>query len=107
MNAYIKTEPCCSCDASKAETETGALYCAYGDFDACEFWRQAEDLADIAGQVADKFRHISDDSIRRELATGTADAFANALFMQGKGAEFDIDAFLTACDVRQYAGERR
>lgn len=106
MSAYIKTDPCCSCDAARTERETGAGLCAYGDFDHCEFWRQAQELSEIAGQVAAKFRKYPDAEMRRELAIATADGFANALYVQGKGAEFDSDAFLSACDVHCYAGVR-
>lgn len=108
MSGLIRTEPCGSCDLARTERETGAGYCvAYGvSFDCCPDWLQVHRLEDIAGQVAALYCHESDESLRREMAQATADGFANALYLQGKGAEFDTDAFLSACDVHSYAGVR-
>ena len=101
MTALIRTEPCLACDGSMVEADTGAFRCAihYSYEDTCTMWRTARRVEDIAGQVAALYRHESDTVLRREMAQGAADGFANALFPQGMGAEFDIDAFLAACDL--------
>lgn len=93
----ITREPCESCKDADTEAGTGAPYCkaspSSGDFE-CESYRAVRELEDIARQVAAKFKRIGDHDMRSELAIGTADGFANALYVQGLGAEFDTEAFL-------------
>src|SRR5665647_1168129 len=92
----IAREPCESCKDADTEADTGEFVCAAspsGDRE-CESYRAVRELEDIACQVAAKFKRISDHGMRSELAIGTADGFANALYVQGLGAEFDTEAFL-------------
>jgi len=102
MAGFIKTGPCESCSAARTECETGAGFCAmYGlNFDECAEWREAGKLEAMAHRWANELRStVNEDSKRRELAIATGDGFANALYVQGKGAEFDTDAFLEACGL--------
>jgi len=92
----ITREPCESCKDAGTETDTGEFVCAAspsGDRE-CESYFTVRELEDIAVQCAAKFKRISDHGMRSELAIGTADGFANALYEQGLGAEFDSEAFL-------------
>lgn len=106
MSGLIRTEPCDNCSRARTERETGAAYCAaYGlCFDECYEWREAHEIEEIAGQVAALYQAVGDHDKRRELAISTADGFANALYMQDKGVEFDTDAFLLACNLAVMAG---
>jgi len=92
----ITREPCERCADADTEPDTGAFTCkatASGD-PFCESYSAVRELEDIACQVAAKFKRIGDHGMRSELAIGTADGFANALYEQGLGAEFDTEAFL-------------
>ena len=108
MSGLITTEPCESCSRARTERETGAGYCAtYGlGFDECYEWRETREIEEIAGQVATLYQAVGDHEKRRELAISTADGFANALYMQGKGAEFDSEAFIRACNLALMAVTR-
>jgi len=92
----ISREPCESCKDADTETDTGAFTCreSPSGVPGCESYRAVRELEDIACQVAAKFKRIGDHGMRSELAIGTADGFANALYEQGFGAEFDTEAFL-------------
>jgi len=92
----ITREPCERCADADTETDTGAFQCKAspgGDRECAAFFAVRE-LEDIACQVAAKFKRLGDHGMRHELAFGTADGFANALYEQGLGAEFDTEAFL-------------
>lgn len=92
----ISREPCESCADAATEMDTGAFRCRasmYG-LRSCESYHAVRELEDIACQVAAKFKRIADHGMRHELAFSTADGFANALWEQGMGAEFNTEAFL-------------
>jgi len=103
----ITREPCERCADADTEASTGAPYCkaspSSGDFE-CESYRAVREFEDIACQVAAKFKRIGDHGMRSELAIGTADGFANALYVQGLGAEFDTEAFLELAGCGRDAG---
>jgi hypothetical protein len=102
MSAYIKTEPCCSCDAARTERETGAGFCAgHGlNFDECYDWWETRDVDErLAPQAAALIKSVNDHAKRRELAIAWGDGFANMLDLQGKGTEFNCDEFLASCGL--------
>jgi hypothetical protein len=102
---FIRRTPCECCDSLAAEDDTGSTYCKAspsGDCD-CAWTAQVELLDEIAGQVAVQYKRIGDHEQRRELAEGTADGFANALYVQGQKAEFDCEKWLGTCGVARRA----
>jgi len=95
----ITREPCESCKDADTEADTGAFRCRvsmHGD-PQCLHYRDVREQEDIARQCAALFKRIGDHKMRYEWAYGTADGFANALHEQGRGAEFDTDAFMDLC----------
>lgn len=99
----ITREPCERCADADTETDTGEFVCAAspsGDRECSAFFTVRE-LEDIAVQCAAKFKRISDGEMRAELAIGTADGFANALWVQAMGAEFNSEAFMDLCGCKE------
>lgn len=99
----IRRYPCECCGQHKMEPETGAMYCgrrgATGDCD-CPAMLIVNHLEELAEQAIVSYLRIMPTAIRRELAEGTGDAFANAVHEQGAGAEFDADAFVERCGLK-------
>lgn len=93
----ISREPCERCADLDTEASTGAPYCkaspSSGDFE-CESYREVREYEDLAMQAAAQYKRLSNPRMRGELATSTAEGYANALHEQGLGAEFDTEAFL-------------
>jgi len=103
--SIISCWPCDSCDAAATEIETGAGYCKAsptGDAE-CEAYRVVAEIEEIAGQVAVLIAGVGDEQLRREIAEGAADGFANALYEQGAGARLADDAFYASCNVHRQA----
>ena len=97
----ISREPCNACDDLARQTESGEAYCRASNSGDCECvnWQQVRVLEDVATQTAHLLERIQDHAIRREVAEATGDGFANALLMQGLGAEFDTSVFVGLCGL--------
>jgi hypothetical protein len=101
--SLISCWPCDGCDSAATEIETGAGYCKAspsGDAE-CAAYRLVAEIEEIAGQVAVLIAGIGDEQLRREIAEGAADGFANALYEQGAGARLSDAAFYAACGVHR------
>jgi len=106
MSALLKTECCDGCEQFKrirsldyyCPDEAVCALTGTDDFD-CAAVRFAGKLADIAASFAHQLTEVDDLIVRREIAMGVADAFANGLYVRGDGAEFDAEEFLTAAGV--------
>ena len=92
----ITREPCESCADAGSETDTGEFTCnaTASGIPSCESYREVREYEDLAMQAAAQYKRLSNPRMRGELATSTAEGYANALYEQGRGAEFDTDAFL-------------
>lgn len=95
----IRRDPCDFCDSVGTETETGFHFCRanpYGDFE-CEAALACQRIEEVAAEAAEQIATIADAEMRDETAEGAAGGFANALYVQGRGAEFDDEAFCELC----------
>ena len=92
----ISREPCESCKDADTEADTGAFTCreSPSGIPSCESYREVREYEDLAMQAAAQYKRLSNPRMRGELATSTAEGYANALYEQGRGAEFDTEAFL-------------
>ena len=94
----IACEPCSCCDDAAREAETGAGFCRAtpGAYE-CETYLACRRIAEVARIAAEQIARIEGAEMRREIAEAAGDGFANALSVQGRGAEFDAEAFLELC----------
>ena len=92
----ITREPCERCADAVTEPDTGAFQCraSPSGVPECEAYREVREYEDLAMQAAAQYKRLSNPRMRGELATSTAEGYANALYEQGLGAEFDTEAFL-------------
>jgi hypothetical protein len=97
--SLIRRDPCDLCDSVGRETETGFHFCRanpHGDFE-CEAALACQRIEEVAAEAAEQIATIADPEMRDEIAEGAAGGFANALYVQGRGAEFDDEAFCELC----------
>ncbi len=102
MSAYIKRGPCEGCDDARTERDTGCAICAKYElnFDECEEWLETQVVCEEwAPEAAALIRRQRDPEKRRVLALHWADGFADMLDLQGKGTEFNCEAFIASCGV--------
>lgn len=85
----ITREPCPSCDDCRPDSD--------GCETECDTYAAVREIEETAGWVAILLRRIGDHDLRREIVEMTADGFANALHVQGHGAEFGCEFFCEAC----------
>ena len=95
----ITREPCPNCDDCRPDSDGGESWCRRsptGDPE-CDTYTTVREIEETAGWVAILLRRIGDHELRREIVEMTADGFANALHVQGCGAEFGCEFFCEAC----------
>jgi len=95
----IRRDPCGFCDSVGRESETGFHFCRanpYGDFE-CEAALACQRIEEVAAEAAEQIATIANAEMRDEIAEGAAGGFANALYVQGRGAEFHDEAFCELC----------
>ncbi len=105
---FLTDTPCDSCDAIKTEYGTGAAYCSRhpsGDFE-CKAMAECARIDELAGQVASLYAAYHNPELRKELASSTADGFANLLYEADFHATFNEDAFLIACGLHEHVKAR-
>ena len=97
---------CELCDSRRIADDDGDFICIAtpdGERD-CALFADVAMLEQVARQVAFKFTHICDRTLRREIAESTAEGFSNACHLQGRGIAFDEHGFMSLCGVAREAG---
>ncbi len=99
-------DPCALCDSRRLSEDDGEFICIAtpsGERD-CALIADLAVMEHVAREVATHFARICDRTLRREVVEGTAEGFAEACSLQGRGVAFDESGFCSLAGVPREAG---